>query len=175
METLADKLNLPRCPHCRRTFDNWSFAKRHVKFCSVVSDYFPGPKEGKSKEKQMTTMGETRKKKGKGGPPLLHGSDVPAKVSQFTIKVKELREPPENFNAFGILDFSEPVYEKEGMAVNQTNMKQLANRLGFDIEEFDSIEFADLAARAKGKKLTVQVVLKNNPTTHQMVRALDIA
>lgn len=123
----------------------------------------------------MPTMGEAKKKRGKGGRPLLHGSDVPKSTSQFTIKVKELREAPDNFNAFAILDFAEPVFEKEGMAMNQTNMKQLAVRLGFELEDFDDIEFSDLVEKAKGKKLTVMVVLKNNPTTHEMVRALDIA
>lgn len=132
----------------------------------------------------MATLGETRRKKGKGGPPVLKGSVVPAKVSSFTIKVKELREAPDNFNAMALLDFAEPVFGGQAggpvegystMALNITNLKVLATRCGFDEGDFDQIDFADLAHKAKGKKLTITTGMANNPTTGHPTRTLFIA
>jgi hypothetical protein len=126
-------------------------------------------------ENEMPTLGDIKKKKGKGGPPILKGGDVPAKTNSFTIKVKELREPPDNFNATALLDFAEPVFGAECMALNITNLKALAIKMGFDANDFDSVDFEDLANKAKGKKLTINMALVNNPQTKQMVRGLFIA
>ena len=55
------------------------------------------------------TIGDIKSERGIGGPPMLHGSDLPQKVSSVTITVKELREAPANFNSPAIIDLAEPV------------------------------------------------------------------
>lgn len=106
--------------------------------------------------------------KGAGGPPLLHGSDVPAKVATVKITVKELREAPENFNSAAIIDLAEPVYECEAFAVNITNLKALAKLSGGD----DDMDFDKLASKVRGKSFILHVGMVNNPQTKKMVRSL---
>lgn len=106
--------------------------------------------------------------KGSGGPPLLHGSDVPQKVTSIKIKVKELREAPENFNSAAIIDLSEPVYECEAFALNITNLKALAKLNGGD----DNMDFDTLANKVRGKSFILHIGMVNNPQTKKMVRSL---
>jgi hypothetical protein len=121
-------------------------------------------------EKGETTMGKSIRdmNKGGGGPPLLHGADVPNKVTSVKIKIKELREGPENFNSAAIIDFVEPVYECEAWAVNITNLKALAKLNGLD----DDADFDVLAAKVRNKTFTLHVGMVNNPQTKKMVRSL---
>ena len=107
-------------------------------------------------------------KKGSGGPPLLHGSDVPSKVMTVRIKVKELREAPDSFNSAAIIDLAEPVYECEAFAVNITNLKALAKLNGMD----EDGDFDTLAAKVRGKSFILHVGMVNNPQTKKMVRSL---
>jgi len=63
------------------------------------------------------TIGEIKRKRGIGGPPMLHGSDLPASVSRVTVLIRELREAPSNFNSPAIVDLEEEVYGKMALAV----------------------------------------------------------
>ena len=102
---------------------------------------------------------------------MLHGSDLPQKVSSVTITVKELREAPANFNSPAIIDLAEPVYGKEAFAVNMTNLRRLAGAVGFD--DPDAADFEQVRARAlKKKKFKLVVALVNNPKINKMTRSL---
>jgi hypothetical protein len=114
---------------------------------------------------------DTFKAKGVEGPPVLHGTDLPAKVSSVTVICKELRLAPDNFKSIAILDFMKPVYECEAWAVNKTNMRALLEK--FRLTEED--EFEDLAAKIVGKKITLTRVIVNNPQTKKMVPSLFVA
>ena len=116
------------------------------------------------------TIEEMKAERGIGGPPLLHGSDVPTKTKSFTVVCAELREAPENFKSMGIMDFAQPVFGKAGMAVNITNLRELATITGFD--EPDTADFEEIAAKLKNKKLKLTVALVNNPQIKKMVRSL---
>lgn len=115
------------------------------------------------------TVADVKKEKGVGGPPMLHGSDVPQRISQFKIKVQEMREAPKTFNSLFILDLSEPVYGAEAFAINITNLRALAVMAGQDAETGDTEKIAKWAA---GKSITLHVALTNNPKTKKMVRSL---
>lgn len=105
-----------------------------------------------------------------GGPPMLHGSDVPAKQNSITIKVKELREAPKNFSGIAIVDLAEEVFGKKAWAVNKSNFRILMDKFGFDEEA----EFEDIARKVQGKKLTLSIVMVNDPTKNKFVRGLAI-
>jgi hypothetical protein len=111
------------------------------------------------------------KKKGADAPPLLHGSDLPAKISSVVIVVKEIRTAPDNFGSIAIIDFTKPVYEKESFAVNKTNMRALMEKL--DIPE--DAEMSDLNEELAGKKITLTKVMVNNPKTKKMGPSLFVA
>lgn len=110
------------------------------------------------------------REKGSGGPPMLHGSDVPTKIRSVTIKVKDVREPPKGFKSICILDI-DPVYECEAFAVNKTNNEILLDKFG--LTENDDIP--DLKKKIVGKKLTLIVVMVNDPTKDEMVRGLQFS
>lgn len=114
---------------------------------------------------------DTFKQKGVEGPPLLHGTDLPAKVSSVTIVVKELRSAPDNFNSIAILDFKTPVYECESWAVNKTNMRALLEK--FNLTE--EAELEELSQKMTGKKITLNKVIVNNPQTKKMGPSLFVA
>lgn len=111
------------------------------------------------------------KKKGVEGPPLLHGSDVPAKVSSVTVVVKEIRIAPDNFGSIAIIDFSKPVFECEAWAVNKTNLKALLEKFGLT----EDAEIDELNTKLAGKKLTLAKVMVNNPQTKKMGPSLFVA
>lgn len=113
---------------------------------------------------------DTFKAKGVEGPPLLHGSDVPAKINTVTVVCKELRAAPDNFNSIAIMDFAKPVYECEAWAVNKTNVRALLEK--FRMTEDAEIE--ELSAKIAGKKITLNVVTVNNPQTKKMTRSLFV-
>jgi hypothetical protein len=119
-------------------------------------------------------MGDIRKEKGIGGPPILKGSDVPKGVRSVKIKIRELREGGRDFLSPAVIDFEKPVFEKEAMALNITNLRALARTLGWDDDEFDDIDFNDLADKAKGRVVTLDVVSVNNPKTKRMGPGLSI-
>lgn len=106
---------------------------------------------------------DERKTKG-GGKPLLHGSDVPKSVNTVSFTVADCRKAPENFGAFYILDFTKPLYETEGWAVNKTNGDILAEKFG-DNWPKDII----------GKKVTLTIGMANNPQTKQPTRTLFVS
>jgi len=117
------------------------------------------------------TIRDIKSERGIGGPPMLHGSDLPQKVSSVTITVKELREAPANFNSPAIIDLAEPVYGKEAFAVNMTNLRRLAGAVGFD--DPDAADFEQVRARVlKKKKFKLVVALVNNPKINKMTRSL---
>lgn len=101
----------------------------------------------------------------------LHGSDVPSKTKSFEIIVDHIRLPKNSrFNALAIIDLEKDVYGCNKMAVNQGNLETLLDKFALSID--DGIE--ELDAKAAGKKLTVRVVLRNNPQINEMVRGLEI-
>lgn len=111
------------------------------------------------------------KKKGVEGPPLLHGSDLPAKMSSVTVICKELRTAPDNFGSIAILDFTKPVLECEAWAVNKTNLRALLEK--FECTEEDDI--SDLSTKMEGKKITLTKVMVNNPQTKKVGPSLFVA
>ena len=115
------------------------------------------------------SIAEMNKQRGGGGPPMLHGSDLPRSVTSVKIKVQELREAPANFNSLAIIDFAEPVHECEAFAINITNLRALCELHGLDPEDTD---FDVLANKVKGKTLTLYVTMTNNPKEKKMVRSL---
>jgi len=163
----------PCCPHCFQTFGTWSRAKIHVKFCrkgssprrSIVDRY----KHMKGNEDM--SIKDTFKAKGVEGPPLLHGTDLPAKVSSVTVIVKEIRSAPDNFNSIAIMDFKTPVYECESWAINKTNMKALLEKFNLT----DEVEIEELSEKMKGKKITLTKVMVNNPQTKKPTPSLFVA
>ncbi len=120
------------------------------------------------------TMGQIKKEKGIGGPPLLKGSDLPKGITKLKIKIAELREGGKDFQSPAIIDLEKPVYEKGAWALNITNLRALARVCGHDDEEFENLDFDDLAKEAKGKSLNVGVAMVNNPKTKKMAPGLFI-
>jgi len=119
-------------------------------------------------EKQRISIRDTFREKGTDGPPLLHGSDVPAKVNSVIVTCKELRSAPKDFKSIAILDFTKPVYGCEAWAVNKTSIKLLLERFGLTDED----EISDLSHKMAGKKITLGIAMANNPKTGKMVRTL---
>lgn len=115
------------------------------------------------------SIGEIQKERGGGGPPMLHGSDLNKSETSVKIKVKELREAPKNFNSPAIIDLAEPIHEKSAFAVNITNLRALAELVGFSSDE---AEFDAIAAKAKGKTFTLYKAMTNNPKTNKMTFSL---
>ena len=116
------------------------------------------------------TIAEIKAERGIGGPPMLHGSDVPAKQNHFKVICKELREAPKNFNSPAIMDFEKEVFGKTCMAINMTNIRALASIAGF--EDADNADFDKIAAKLKGKTIDVSVALVNNPKINKMTRSI---
>jgi len=89
----------------------------------------------------MPTLSDAYKSKGTIAPPLLHGSDLPAKQSTITVEVVQLRIPPDGFNSPLIMDI-EPIKightTYEAIALNKTNTKILMKILG-DVD-IDSVQ-----------------------------------
>jgi hypothetical protein len=120
------------------------------------------------------TMGQLRKEKGVGGPPLLKGSDIPARIQSVKITIKELREGGKDFKSPAIADLAKPVYEREAWPLNITNLRALSRVLGWEDEEFDGLDFDDLAAKAAGRTIILDVTRVNNPQTRKMVQGLAV-
>ena len=116
----------------------------------------------------MGTISDMKKERGVGGPPMLHGSDVPKSISNFKVKCVELREAPRNFNSMAIMDIEE-VYGCAAIAINITNLKALARLAKLDEE---SADFDEIAKFVKGKTLQVYTIVTNNPKTKKQVRSL---
>jgi len=118
------------------------------------------------------TIGDIRKERNIGGPPLLHGEDLPRNVQSVKVKVADIREAPANFNSPAILDFTNEVYGKSAMALNISNLEALARKLGFkDPREADLDQIRE---RARGKTIELFVVRVNNPKLGKIVRSLAI-
>jgi hypothetical protein len=111
------------------------------------------------------------KKKAGDAVPLLHGSDLPAKVSSVVIKVKDVREAPDNFASIAIIDLDGEVYGKGAWAVNKTNMRAIMEKYGID----EDAEFSAVASKFRGKKLTLSKVMVNDPKQKKMVPSLFIS
>lgn len=118
----------------------------------------------------MAKLSEAKAARGIGGPPMLHGSDLPVKIKSVNVTCRELREAPENFKSVMIMDFESPVYEKESWAVNVTNIKILSEKFGLG----DDPDLDDLAKKCKGKKLTLTEAMVNDPNKKKMVRSLFV-
>jgi hypothetical protein len=115
------------------------------------------------------SISDMRNERGGGGPPMLHGSDLNRSENSVKIKVKELREAPKNFNSPAIIDLAEPVHEKVAFAVNITNLRALAELQGLSSDDAD---FDVIAAKVKGKTLTLYRSMVNNPKTNKMTNSL---
>lgn len=124
----------------------------------------------------MGTIGNMKKERGMGGPPMLHGSDLPDKVDRISIICAELREPPAKFKSLGIIDLEKPLYEKESWAVNSTNLAILAVKFGVmeENDDLNAVDFADVAKAVKGKKITLQKVYVNDPSKNRSVPSLQV-
>ena len=99
----------------------------------------------------------------KRGTPsnLLKGSDLPKSQRTVTVKVTDVREAPDSFNSPVILDI-EPVFERTAFPVNKSNTKRLSELIGDDLSEL------------KGKKVTLEKILVNNPKENKMVWGLIV-
>ena len=149
--------------HVREAHADIAEAARQLSFNLAANSNQLGENEN------MGTIADMKKEKGVGGPPMLHGSDVPRSVSTFKVKCKELREAPKTFNSLAIMDI-DPVYDCEAIAINVTNLRALAELAH---EDPDTGDFDRIAKWAKGKTLTVYVIVTNNPKTHKQVRSLS--
>jgi len=118
------------------------------------------------------TIGDIQDERGLGGPPLLKGSDIPNSQNSVTIIAGELRESPESFGLPAILDLAKPVFGREAWAVNITNLRALCAICKF--RDPNSTPLSKLAAKLKGKKLKLVVVMVNNPKEKRMVRSLFV-
>ena len=118
------------------------------------------------------SIADIKTERGIGGPPMLHGSDLPAKVNSVTIICRELREAPAQFKSPAIMDFGKPVYDKQCMAVNLTNLRILASLAGFSEDEADSADFDVIAKKCDGKKFTLVKTLVMNPKLGKMTPSL---
>jgi len=110
----------------------------------------------------MSISALLEKRKSNQGTSLLHGSDVPEDTEHFTITIKEVEIPPDRFNAVLIIIFKIAVFGKVRWAVNKTNAQIIAELHGDD----ENAWF--------GKKLKLQVVPAQNPTTGARVRSLVV-
>lgn len=119
----------------------------------------------------MGSLLDQFKKKSGDGIPLLHGSDLGKKEKSITIKIKDLREAPNNFSSIAIIDLDGEVYGKGAWGVNKTNMRALMEKFGFDEE----MEFSTVAAKLRGKKLTLSKVMVNDPKQKKMVPSLFVS
>lgn len=110
-------------------------------------------------------------KKSGDAVPLLHGSDLGKNEASVVIKVKDLREAPDNFQSIAIIDLDGDVKGKGAWAVNKTNMRALMEKYGID----EDAEFASVAAKLRGKKITLSKVMVNDPKQKKMVPSLFIS
>jgi hypothetical protein len=115
------------------------------------------------------SIGDMRTERGGASTKMLHGSDLNKTESSVKIKVKELREAPRNFNSPAIIDLAEPIHEREAFAVNITNLRALAQLVGF---KDDDAEFSAIAEKVKGKTFTLYRSMVNNPKTNKMTHSL---
>lgn len=122
------------------------------------------------------SLAELKTERGITGPPLLHGSDVPDKKKSFKVTVKLIRESPENFRSPAIMEFESPVFERDAMALNITNLRRIAILVGLvdqsDAEIDSKIEIEQLSKMAAGKTLTISVISVNNPQLQQNTPSL---
>ena len=160
------------CDHCGRGYPYFELLEKHVK----KEHTQPRAKGAKGGSEMGKSIGDMKRERGKGGPPMLHGSDLPASISQVTVVCKELREPPKQFNSMAILDFTKPVYEAESWAVNVTNLSLLAQKVGLigEDDKLDDVDFDELAKKCAGKKFTLQKVMVNDPKKNKAVPSLQV-
>ena len=118
------------------------------------------------------SIADIKKRKGIGGPPMLHGSDLPTKVNSVTIICRGLRQAPAQFKSPAIMDFQKDIYEKSCMAINLTNLRILASLAGFDEDETDSADFDIIAKKCEGKKFSLVKTLVMNPQLNKMTPSL---
>lgn len=119
----------------------------------------------------MSTLKDQFDKKKGEGAPLLKGSDLPPKQSSVVIVVKDLREAPDNFASIAIIDFAKDVFGKGAWAVNKTNMRAIMEKFGID----EDAEFSHVAAKLRGKKITLVKVKVNDPKQKKIVDSLFIS
>lgn len=93
---------------------------------------------------------------------LLKGSDLPEGTQSVTVTIAGIRPSPPAFKAPAIMDFKKPVEGKTGMALNKTNLRKLIELFGPDEKAL------------VGKKVTLVVVMGDNPETHESVPTLRI-
>ena len=93
---------------------------------------------------------------------LLKGSDVPESAQSVTVEIAAIRQSPDSFSAPALMDCKNQVHGKDGLALNKTNLKTL-------IEMFGPDEKASV-----GKRVRLDIVMTENPQSHQTVRSLRI-
>lgn len=116
------------------------------------------------------SIADIKKERGIGGPPLLHGSDVPRKFNSVKVTCSQLRESPKNFGSPMIMEFAKPVYNCEAMAINMTNLRALAVLSG--AKKPDEADIDKLSAWCKGKQFIFHIAMVNNPQANTMTRSL---
>jgi len=162
-----------KCAFCNRQFSSFETLGKHVNVQHPGIGLQLKQALAKNESKEDVPMGKSiadmNRERGGGGPPMLHGSDLPRSVTSVKIKIKELRVAPDNFNSLGIIDFAEEVHGCEAFAVNITNLRSLCTIHGLDPETTD---FDVLANKVKGKTLTLYATMVNNPKEKKMVRSL---
>jgi len=116
--------------------------------------------EQRRKDEMISAKKKAEEHVGEGGT-LLKGSSLPAKVNEVSVKVLAVREAPEGFSSPIILDIEE-VYQCQGIPLNLTNMKRLAEIVGDDLEA------------AQGRTFQFQRITTNNPKTKQKAFGLKL-
>ena len=120
------------------------------------------------------SISSIKKERGIGGPPMLHGEDLPKTQNKIRVKIKELREAPANFKSPAILDFAEEVFGKQTMAINITNLRALARLAGSAAGEEDTADFDHIAKKVKGTIINLNVGMVNDPQKGKLVRSLFV-
>ena len=120
---------------------------------------------GKGRKKKMPTAKELLDAhKGTEGARLLHGSDLPRKLSGIILDCTAIRVAPDNFNSPAIMDFKPVEFsgvEYAALALNKTNLKVIIELLG------EEVEIETLSGKASFTRILV-----NNPQTKQPTHGL---
>lgn len=91
----------------------------------------------------------------------LKGSDLPQKMREVEVHIRECREAPKEFNSPLICDIVQ-IFGKTSFPLNKTNTRFLIEKLGDDYDQW------------AGHVLTLEKTLTRNPRTNQQAYGLAI-